>query len=117
MKKGVDTDTCYRVHCVKTIEKGRTRMREQIVMDGVLTEADVVRAFLSKIGRKGGAAKTEAQTASRRRRMAAINRRKAARRALLDMIESGDAIVGATPESLQMRAELSSLLRDSRGRR
>jgi len=52
----------------------------QIVMAGVVTEEDVVRAYMRRIGSKGGSRGTPAQLAQRRKaaqRMRAERKRKA----------------------------------------
>lgn len=51
-------------------------MAEQIIMQGIVTESDVVRAYMRKLGSRGGGANTPAQLAHRKRAMAKINEAK-----------------------------------------
>jgi len=54
---------------------------DQLILGGILTERDIFRAIMRKIGARGGSACTPAQTEHRKRSMAKINARKRARMA------------------------------------
>jgi len=59
----------------------KLKAQNQVIMTGIVTEADILASWYSRIGHKGGSARTEKQMAHRYKSMAAINARKKARAA------------------------------------
>ena len=66
---------------VKEPERVRSEKSEsQAVLPGILTEKDIFRQMMRKIGARGGAKNTSAQQEHRRRTIKAVNERKKAKK-------------------------------------
>ena len=79
MKTGVDHQSrAVYVRIVKRKTQGKSG-GEQVIMSGVITEADMMRKLLKQMGSKGGSVNSPAQRAHRVRVIGEVNARKRSR--------------------------------------
>jgi hypothetical protein len=86
-KRGLTSGSVFRIkgasreeYTMPKKKKATVADTEQTLIAGVMTEDEVFRRVMRKIGRKGGSVRSEAQTAARRKCMAALNEKKRAAR-------------------------------------